>query len=92
MKKVDYKIRLSCNSKEYTEIYAFLAPKTVTSEIDWGFGFSYKGWVFYLDENSEKAVRISPRKLFGLVKRRIELTDKVDQEIINGIKNIIENK
>jgi hypothetical protein len=87
--KIKYAKNMFIPDGAYLSIYHFLEPHIAESELE-GKSFSYKKTIYYLDDTHEKVVRISPKS--WLRKRKIELTDKIDSEIINGIRIIIENK
>ena len=91
---LNYKTKIPLPEEAYHEVINFLAPITVDSRLDWGpnDGFIYEGYIYYLDDSRMKAIRITPKKFFGLRKRRVELTDRVEQEIIDNLKDIITKK
>ncbi|MEK6833775.1 MAG: hypothetical protein AABY32_07060 [Nanoarchaeota archaeon] len=91
MPKINYKTKMPLSDEDYPKVISFFATRYVKSEIDWG-GLSYRGTIYYLDESKMKAVRISPKRFFGLRRRKMELSDKVEQDIIDEIKKIINTK
>lgn len=90
MTKINYITKISLSDNAYSMVLNFLRPKIVELDSDWGKNeLNYKGGLYYLDKSHMSVVRISPRRLFGLINRKIELSDKVDKDTIDMIKNII---
>jgi hypothetical protein len=94
MVKLNYKTKIYVPESAYVDLYKFIAPKIAKLDMDWN-GLVHKGTIFYLDDLCTKAVRISPKRFFGLLNRKVELTDRVEEEIvmsINKIKEDLNNK
>jgi hypothetical protein len=90
MTEPNYATKINLSDNAYSMVLNFLIPKVVESDSDWGKSeLNYKGGLYYLDKSHMSVVRISPRRLFGLMNRKIELSDKVDKDTINMIKQII---
>jgi len=89
MVELKYAAEMPLPEKAYKSVSNFLMIRTTKMESSWK-GLTYKGQIFYLDSSNQKAVRISKKRLFR--KRKIELSDKVEQEIIDKINNIINTK
>lgn len=86
----NYKTKINLPDKIYPIILDFIASRAVSFSSDWGKNdLNYKGGLYYTAKFNSGAVRISPRRLFGLRNRKIELSDSVDKETANMIKNII---
>ena len=83
MAELKYTTNILLPKKAYKEVSDFLIGLSKRVEFS-------KGYVFYLDVQSQEAVRISTIRLFR--KRKIELSDKVEQGIINYINHLINPK
>jgi len=83
MAELKYTTNILLPKKAYKEVSNFLIRLSKRVEFS-------KGYVFYLDAQSQEAVRISTIRLFR--KRKIELSDKVEQGIINYINHLINPK
>lgn len=89
MDKIKYNTKLSFSNKAYGELLNFLAEKSLGFGLETYWDHNGMGNIFYFDKEHEGAVKVSNKRFFGLVKRRVCLTDKVEQSIVDEIKNII---
>jgi hypothetical protein len=85
MTELSYKTRIILSEDAYPKVYNFLASRITKLEMDWR-GLYYRGTIYYLDDSNMNAVRISPKRF--LRRRKIELTDRVEQKVLDGINNI----
>lgn len=90
MSRLEYKTEIALPEKAYRAVGFFLACEVVKVDLDWG--LFYRGTVYYLDNSNTKAVRISPRRFWGLADRTIEVTEGVGEHFIDKIERIIDRE
>ncbi len=83
MGELEYKTKFYILNNAYDRAVQLLYQQSTGVEGEEGF-FSQKSIIFYLDLEKTRAVKISSKKCFGFL-RRVELSDKVDANLIGKI-------